>query len=89
MMWGWNGYGPGYGGFGYGWIGMLVNLAITVVLLVGIVLLVVWVVRRLSANGQSIRPAGLPETPQEILKARYARGEITREQFLEMSKELQ
>ena len=34
-------------------------------------------------------PGGPPETPLEILKKRYARGEITREQFEEIKRELE
>lgn len=34
-------------------------------------------------------PGTYPETPLEILKKRYARGEITREQFEEMKQDIQ
>ena len=65
-------FGYGYGGPG-GWLWMLGGL----VVMVGIVLLVVW------AFGGAMRPSrddGRP-TPLEILRERYARGEITHEEF--------
>ena len=83
----------GFGGFGsLGWIGMILNLVITVGVIVGIVLLVIWAVRRLSASGQ-----GQGFTPyqaqggtaaREILQARYARGEITRDEYQQVLADL-
>ena len=37
-----------YGGFG--WIGMILGLVITIAVIIGLVLLVVWAVRRMSGN---------------------------------------
>lgn len=73
--------------FGYGMMGLfgLLGLLLTVLIIVGVVVLVVWAVRRFS-NGTNL-PASR-ETPREILQARYARGEITREQYQEMLKDL-
>jgi putative membrane protein len=73
---------PGFGMMGFfgGWIGMLVNLAI----LIGIVVLIVWAVKRFTSNG----PSASSQTPREILQARYARGEITREQYQQMLQDL-
>ncbi len=71
----------GYGMMGFGLIGLLFN----VLVLVGIVVLIVWAVKSFSsrthveARGQSAR---------DILQARYARGEITREQYQEMLKDI-
>jgi putative membrane protein len=70
-----------YGMWGFGWIGMIFNLAI----LVGIVMLIVWAVNRFS-NG-SHQPT-VNQSPREILQARYARGEITREQCQQMLNDL-
>ena len=68
----------GLGGMGLlgGIIGLIFNLAI----LVGIVVLIVWAVKRFTSNNS---PSGA-QTPREILQARYARGEITREQYQQM-----
>jgi putative membrane protein len=73
---------PGFGMMGFfgGWIGMLVNLAI----LIGIVVLMVWAVKRFTNNSPSMSV----QTPREILQARYARGEITREQYQQMLQDL-
>lgn len=79
-------YGNGFGWMGtYGWVGMILNLVITFSVIVGIVLLVIWLVRRFSKSSQASMP-GYPHpsgqiTPREILQARYARGEIDREQY--------
>ena len=65
----------GFGGMGLfgGWIGLLFNLAI----IIGIVILMVWAVKRFTSS--SVSSGG--QTPREILQARYARGEITRDQY--------
>jgi len=66
--------------YGFGWIGMIFNVAI----IIGIVILVVWAVKRFT--GGSLSSSG--QTPREILQARYARGEITREQYQQMLSDL-
>ena len=81
----------GFGDFGtFGWIGMILNWVITIGLIVGVVLLIVWVVKRLGPSGQgttttSATPGG---SPRDILQIRYARGEITREQYQQMLADL-
>ena len=76
----------GWGGsFGYyGWIGLIINILVVV----AIIWLVVWLVRRLSSNGSGtnafFNQPGAGQSPREILQARYARGEITREQYQEI-----
>lgn len=60
---------------GFGLIGMIFNLLI----LIGIVLLVFWAVKHFASSS----PTSV-QTPKEILQARYARGEITREQYQQM-----
>lgn len=86
------GFGP-WGGFtGLGWLGPVLNLALTLGVIVGAILLVFWLVRRLApaSPAAAAAPARAGETPsgREILQARYARGEITREQYLEMLADL-
>lgn len=80
----------GFGGFGsFGLIGMILNLVITIGVIVGIVWLVTWLVRRVGSNGQvAFDPAVTAQSPREILQARYARGEITREQYQEILADL-
>ena len=82
----------GYGimGWGnYGWIGMIINLIITIAVIVGIAWFVTWLVRRTNSNGlANIGSNVAPQSPRKILQSRYARGEITREQYLEIFADL-
>ncbi len=81
------GYGPqwgmmgGYGG--YGGFGMIV----WIVVLIAIVALVVWLVRAPGAAGlhhlAPRRSAGL-----DVLEERYARGDISREEYLQKKKDI-
>jgi putative membrane protein len=71
----------GYGGFGL--IGLLFNL----VIVIGIVVLIVWAVKRFSSGSINNQTSGT-QSPREILQARYARGEITREQYQQMLQDL-
>ena len=66
--------------YGFGWIGLILNVAI----IVGIVILIVWAVKRFTSG--TLSPNG--QTPREILQARYARGEITRDQYQQMLQDL-
>jgi putative membrane protein len=57
--------------------------------LIGLVLLVVWAIRRITnSQGGSLFSSGQAEarltTARKILKARFARGEITCEEYLQM-----
>ena len=75
---------------GFGLIGLLFNL----IVLVGIAVLVIWAVRQVSANGQGAGLFGQQNNrtskamPREIVEERYARGEITREQYQEILSDL-
>ncbi len=88
MGWMMGGSGFGFGAFGL--IGGLLNLVVTVALLVLIVLSVVWLARSLSLGGgeRSSRVSAGTPSPREILQARYARGEITRDQYQGMLSDL-
>lgn len=73
-----------------GWIAMILQMVLWLGLIAGIVLLIVWAVRRgnqatPSTFGYAI--SGQP-TAKDILQARYARGEITREQYQQMLNDL-
>ena len=85
---GWNNYG-GFGGIGgFGWIGLIINLVLTIGIIVGLVLLAVWAIRRFTHNqhGALVSSGQNPGmgTAREILQTRYARGEITREEYQQM-----
>ncbi|HLG30352.1 MAG TPA: SHOCT domain-containing protein [Candidatus Brocadiales bacterium] len=68
------------GGMG---IWMLFNMVFWVLVIIGIVLLVIWVVRR--AGGERSKAAN---SALEILKKRYARGEITKEEYEEKKRDI-
>lgn len=82
----------GYGMMGwgdYGWIGMIINLTITAAVIVGIVWLIIWMVRRMGLYGlTNVDSSVAVQSPREILQARYARGEITRDQYFQMLDDL-
>ncbi|MGB7061767.1 MAG: SHOCT domain-containing protein, partial [Candidatus Zixiibacteriota bacterium] len=61
-------------GAGYMWILLLIVIAVAVYLVI---------------ESQRPRTGGDKETPLEILKKRFARGEITKEQFEEMKRKLE
>jgi putative membrane protein len=68
----------GHGGF---FMGVLFLILIAVV---------IYILVRISKPGpQSPLPSLPPETPLDILKKRYAKGEITREEFEKMKKDLE
>ncbi|OJX47107.1 MAG: hypothetical protein BGO78_16635 [Chloroflexi bacterium 44-23] len=77
----------GYWYGGLGWIGMVINLVISVALIIGVVFLVIWIVKRLS-NNNSGRTLNNVVLPVEIAKERYAKGEITREEYQKLLADL-
>jgi len=84
MPYGMHGYGFGGLGIWGGLIGLILNIAI----IVGIVWLVVWAVRRFTSGSAHWNQSSGGQAPRDILQVRYARGEITREQYQEMLKDL-
>lgn len=82
------GYGPGAMG-GYGWggwwgFGMVGMLLWWVLIILGIVLLAKWLYRGTSRGGD----AGTANRAMEILRERYARGEIDKQEFEERKRDL-
>ena len=71
------------GGFGnFGWIEMILILVITIGVIIGLVLLVVWAVRRMSGNSaQPGSPNMTGQSAKDIAQARYAKGEISRDEY--------
>ncbi|MHB9031224.1 MAG: SHOCT domain-containing protein [Candidatus Latescibacterota bacterium] len=62
------------------WGGMLLTI-LTVITLILLLLLAIMLLRCFTAKRND---APLPETPQDILRKRYARGEITAEEYEHM-----
>ncbi|MEJ2485412.1 MAG: SHOCT domain-containing protein [Anaerolineales bacterium] len=67
-------------GFG-GWGVLLFGFGFFALLLIGLIIFVVWAVRQGKANQAQ---DGSQSTPEQILKVRYARGEITRKEYQSM-----
>lgn len=67
---------------GWGWGGGFMMI-FWVVLTVAVIY---WIIR--AANHNVNQPASVPESALEILKKRYARGEISKEEFEERKKDL-
>lgn len=83
---GW-GMGPGMmGGWGMGWFGMIFMLVFWVLVIVGLVFLIKWLIQTTS-SGKTVGHTGSKAI--DILKERYARGEISKEEFETMKKDLQ
>lgn len=69
-------------GHGGNWIGMIIGLIVTGIIFIGLIVLVVWAVRRLSGNSEaSTLSKRSGESAREIVRARYAKGEINREEY--------
>jgi putative membrane protein len=66
-------------GWGMGWVGGLYMLIIFVLIVIGGIAVARWALK--SGGGGA-------DSALEILKRRYARGEITKEQFEEMKKDI-
>ncbi|GAV21840.1 SHOCT domain-containing protein [Carboxydothermus pertinax] len=94
MMWRFfSGYGNGYGngnGFGYFPGDFLINLLILMVVLVVVIVIAVVILKRLAVNNHSssLTLSSRRSTAEEILKERYARGEINREEYLKALEDL-
>ena len=73
-------YGYGYGWMAAGWFGMLVLWALVIV---GVIAVIRWAGAR-SALG----PHSQADTALEIIKRRYATGEITKEQYEAMKRDI-
>ena len=74
------GWGQGYGWTGFGGIFMLV---FWLVVIVGAIALVRWLTARGDAGGGAER-----RRPLEIAQERYARGEISREEYEQLRRDL-
>lgn len=90
MMGPW-GMGPWImGGFGFPLIGGIMMFLFWALVIGGIVWLVVWLVRggAQSASRALMSTPSMNQAPLDLLKVRYAKGEITKEQFEDMKRDL-
>lgn len=74
------------GNWGMGWFGMIVMLLFWGLIIAALVLLIRWLIQNTGDKGRS----SLEENSRalNILKERYARGEISRAEFEAMKKDL-
>ena len=79
--------GPGMMGWGYGtgWIWHILMIAFWIAVIVGIIFLIRWLVISTCAGGRATK---MEDSALEILKRRYALGEINKEEFEEKKKDL-
>ena len=66
---------------GAGFLGFILMLAFWILIIVGIVISIRWLIYQLKSGVSG-------KMPLEILKERYAKGEISREEFEKMKKDL-
>jgi putative membrane protein len=82
---GW-GMGPGMmGGWGMGWFGGIFMVVFWILILVGLVFVIRWLLQATSKKGDSGQRGS---RAIDILKERYARGEIDKAQFENMKRDL-
>ncbi len=75
-------YMPMMGYYGWGWGYSLIGLAMMVLFWAAVIWFIVWLLRR-SKGYVDAEPHSM-----EMLKQRYAKGEITKKQFDDMKKDL-
>ncbi len=85
---GYGGWGMGsgmMGGYGMGWIGDILMIVFWILIIVGLVFLIKWLIQS-TGRDKAIGSGG--NRSLEILKERYARGEIDKEEFETKKKDL-
>jgi putative membrane protein len=75
MMWGW----------GMGWFGMIFMIVFWILMIVGLVFLIRWLIQT-TKGGKDVIPGS--SNALEILRERYARGEVNKGEFEQMKKDI-
>ena len=89
LIGGWQGYGYGYGMMGPGMMGGFGTMFLMPILWIVVLGLIIWaVVAAVRKTGESSSPTRSSDSALEILKRRYARGEITKQEYEERKKDL-
>ena len=74
------------GDWGMGWFGMIFMLFFWVLIIAGIVFLIRWLAQNTGSRKRADACAG--SQAMDTLKVRFAKGEITRDEFESMKKEI-
>jgi len=78
--------GPGMmGNWGMGWFGGIFMIVFWILILVGLVFVIRWLIQATSKGGPNPQSES---RAMDILKERYARGEIDKAQFEDMKRDL-
>jgi putative membrane protein len=81
------GMGPGMmGGWGMGWFGGIFMIVFWVLVIIGLVFLIKWLIQ--STKGEK-EVARVGSRALDILRERYAKGELDKEEFQRMKADLQ
>jgi len=85
MMWGWpNMMGGLFGGLGIIW--MILVFLFVIAIIAGIIILIIWAVKRSGATHEPYQKS--ESIALEKLKERYAKGEITKEEYENIKKDI-
>lgn len=71
-------------GYGIGWGWSLFMIAFWIAVIAGVIFLVRWIVTSTDKGGADVRE----DSAEEILKKRYARGEINKQEYEEKKRDL-
>ncbi len=88
----WGGYegwhmGPGMmGGWGMGWFGTIFMFIFWVLIIIGLIFLIKWLIQSTKKGPELMYSSS--SRALDILKERYAKGEINREEFEEKKRDL-
>ena len=85
MMWGWPNMMGGFFGGGISWTVIILGFIFFILIIIGIILLIVWLIKRVIHSGTEGKTGN---NALDILKERYAKGEITKDQYESIKKDL-